>query len=329
MNSSATPRGLTRVPYYPELRVFRDASDPEDLSDLVLSALLYWHALSEHHRFNSRKHTWQISRTLKAKPEQVTAALKHLTALGLLQTETVEFETQSDNPEKKRKTDVFVTLDFNALSAALKEHGYAVPVKVLRLAADDFFDLSAYISPEKLPVIQGLLGKCAGGEYERAAQAIAGIITGICADSSWEAFSHQALAPGWHMLVQPPCTAEDVVQRWLRQGERSVDLDLTDGSFFLPDADCFGETRHRIWHCGRHEEPRQLAAALYLTAQGCSESLHFFSDLSVKELSVPFELVKTFTGIEPRLDEAYFENLALSGADEEAARRAYAELRRA
>ena len=115
-----------------------------------------------------------------------------------------------------------------------------------------------------MPLVQGLVGMVKGGIYDEAALNVCKVICGICKDGDYEDFSYKALAPGWRMLGQPPATAEDVVQRYLREGERSVDIDLMDGSFFMPDGDYFGTEKHKIWHSGKSKEPRVLATALYI-----------------------------------------------------------------
>lgn len=306
--------GLNRIPFYPELKEIT-GGDPSGIAALVLSVMLYWHALDSHHRFNARMHLHQVARTLRETPEKVAAALDHLTFLKVLVREEHVFKTASQNPERAFKKDVFYALDFHALRDKLRSCGLDVPLKVLKMAADDSFDALCYISPRALPVVQGLRGSICGKDYERACLAAARIITGICADPEYESFSYKALAPGWRMLVQPPCTAEDIAARWLTEDERSIDIDLTDGSFFLPDGERFGTLKHRIWHCGKAEEPRTLAAALYLAAAACTDELHFISDLRVETLRDACKLLQHFTGFAPKLDETYFDNLDLNEAD--------------
>lgn len=303
--------GLNRVPYYPELKTLTD-DDPSSIAHLVLSIMLYWHALDSHHRFNARQHLYQIARILRDDPPRILKALDYLADRDLLTKEEVSFKTQSSDPLKAVKTDTFYAVDFQALSVALKKKGLLVPIKVLRRAADDTFDFMCYISPRALPLTQGLIGTIAGEDYNQCCLMISKIITGICANEAYERFSYLALAPGWRMLVQPPCTAEDIATRWLRDGERSVDIDLTDGSFFLPDGDFFGTKTHQIWHCGRASEPRTLAAALFMCAATITDEIHFISDLRLKSLFDAMILLKQFTGFQPRLDLHYFEGLDLT-----------------
>lgn len=320
--------GLNRIPYYPELKELC-GGDPSGIASQVMSVMLYWHALDSHHRFNSRQHLHQVARTLRESPERVADALSYLADAGVLSVQEHVFRTESQNPARAFKKDVFYAVDFHALREALRARGLDIPLKVLRMAADDSFDALCYISPRALPVVQGLRGTISGDEYARCCLSCARIITGICADPEYEAFSYKALAPGWRMLVQPPCTAGDIAARWLDEEERSIDIDLTDGSFFLPDGGCFGTRRHRIWHCGRQEEPRMLAAALYLAAAAEETELHFVSDLRISKLSGAFRMLRRFTGLAPRLDGEYFDSLDLDDAGRRKEQDLYQEILRA
>ncbi len=308
--------GITRLPYFPELELLFEQDDFVIVQ--VLSALLYWHSRDPKNPFNSRQHLVQLSRSLRKDCLLLKKKLEILTKKGLLIKKDIAFKTNSNDPEKQIKYDVFYTVDLHAVSLALKAKGLNVPVKVLRLAADDSFDLWSYLSPRRLPVLQGLLGTIKGKEYDDAALAVAEIITGICKDKNYESFSYKALAPGWRMLVQPPATARDIVGRYLAPCERAIDVDLTDGAFFLPDGDYFGTAEHHIWHTTKQQEPRILAASLYLAVKGCSQDLHFFSDLNENELENAFKLVKDFTGLSPALDEYYYRYLDIDPKEKNA-----------
>ncbi len=309
---AASIRGITRVPYFPELELLNE--EHCEALPLTLSSLLYWSSLENAPRFNTRQHLVQLARNLRRDPNDIEAALELLCAKKILIKDICPFETCSEDPQKKIKYDIFYSLDFHRLGEMLKERGLNVPQKVLRAAADDTFDIRSYISPSRLPLVTGLKGFIRAKDYECAAVHCAKILCGICAEEDLEAFSYKALAPGWRMLVQPPAQANDIAARWMRQGERSIDVDLTDGSFFLPDADCFGTADHHLWHCLKNKEPRVLAAALYLAVQACSNgNMHFYSELSVKELTPAFLLVKRLCGLVPTLDEVYFDNLEITG----------------
>ncbi len=108
------------------------------------------------------------------------------------------------------------------------------------------------------------------------------------------------------MLLQPPVKPEEIASRWLREQERAVDLDLTDGAFFLPDADCFGTRQPHLWHCGKRTEPRILAAALYLCPTAISGQVHFVSDLAKEEIARALCLLWSRTGLKGRLAEEFF-----------------------
>ncbi|MCI7253640.1 MAG: hypothetical protein MR556_10965 [Succinatimonas sp.] len=298
--------GLTRVPYYSELSVFNRDDVQNDAVCLVLSVMLYWHSLEKCQRFNARNHVHLLARNLRRTPECVKECLDYLTSLKILDKKEETITTESDNPDKKTKLNEFYTLNFHVLHELLKEHNLNIPVKILRLASDDYFDIYSYLSPKRMPLVQGLVGMVKGGIYDEAALNVCKVICGICKDGDYEDFSYKALAPGWRMLAQPPATAEDVVQRYLREGERSVDIDLMDGSFFMPDGDYFGTEKHKIWHSGKGKEPRVLATALYLCFTALSHDVEFYSDLDLDELKDGFELLNKFTGLKGRLSEVYF-----------------------
>ncbi|MBE6422674.1 hypothetical protein [Succinivibrio dextrinosolvens] len=298
--------GLTRVPYYPELNVVNRDNVNNDCSSLVLSVLLFWHSKDKYVRFNARCHTHLLARNLRVSPEAVKEALEYLASIKILIKEEEVITTNSEDPNKRTKLNEFYDLDFHSLHEYLKRRDIIIPVKVLRLASDDYFDFYSYISPRRLPVVQGLLGMVKGEKYDTAALNACAIICGICRESEYEDFSYKALAPGWRMLAQPPATAYDVVQRYQREGERSVDIDLMDGSFFMPDGDYFGTEKHKIWHSGKTTEPRILAAALYLCFTAVDEDVEFYSDLNMDELKAAFELLYRFTSLKGRIGDYYY-----------------------
>lgn len=298
--------GLTRIPYYPELNVVNRDDIRNDCSSLVLSVLLFWHSKDKYVRFNARCHTHLLARNLRVSPDSVKEALEYLSSINILIKEEELITTQSEDPNKKTKLNEFYELNFHNLYEFLKGKGIIIPVKVLRLAADDYFDFYSYISPRRLPVVQGLLGMVKGEKYDTAALNCCAIICGICREKEFEDFSYKALAPGWRMLAQPPATAYDVVERYQREGERSVDIDLMDGSFFMPDGDYFGTEKHKIWHSGKSVEPRILAAALYLCFTAVDNEIEFYSDLSIDELKPAFELLYRFTGLKGRIGDYYY-----------------------
>ena len=303
--------GLNRIPYYSELAVFNRDEVNNDITSLVLSVLLYWQSKDKYVRFNARQHSYLLARNLRVSHEKVIEALTYLTSLSLLDKQTETITTKGDTP--KEKLNEFYHLNFHRLKVALKEKGLDIPIKILRLASDDYFDLFSYLSPNRLPLVQGLVGMIKGDKYEEAALNVCKILVGICATAEYEDFSYKALAPGWRMLCQAPVTAEELVQRYLQEGERSVDIDLTDGSFFMPDGDYFGTEKHKIWHSGKAIEPRILASCMYLCFTAIDKEVSFYSDLTVTELKKAFELLYRFTNLKGRLDEVYFNYQDLQG----------------
>mgnify|MGYP003369398928 CR=1 FL=1 len=311
------PHGLCRIPYYPELNCINDSLG--DQSALVLSVLLYWYSKDRHQRFNARCHVQQLSRNLKIDSSIVRECLDKLHKKGILDYEKNTFTTNSDNPDKKEKTDEFFDLNFHNLHEVLKSHGLNISIKVLRLASDDSFDHMAYIAPSRLPDVQGLKGLIKGDIYDKTALNIAFILCGICKDPQYEDFSYKALAPGWRMLVQADADPYAVSERWKRDGERSVDVDLGDGAFFLPDGNYFGTEKHYIWHNKKALEPKILAAALYLVATAFTKDVEFYSDLSLDVLEKSLSLLHRFTNLTGIISNYYFDTLDIQGKERDEA----------
>lgn len=309
--------GLTRIPYYSELSVFNRKEVRNDAAAIVLSVMLFWHSKDKYQRFNARNHVYLLARNLKIAPENVKETLEYLTSLKILDKKEETFTVNSETDIKKEKLNEFYSLNFHNLHVSLKEHGLNIPIKVLRLASDDYFDLMAYLSPARLPLLQGLVGMIKGEKYDKAATNICKILTGICNEAEYEQFSYKALSPAWRMLCQPPVEPEELVQRYQHEGERSVDVDLTDGSFFLPDGDYFGTEKHKIWHSGKQIEPRVLASAMYLCCTAIEKDISFYSDLPFEDLKDSFLLLYRFTGLKGRLDDVYFNYQDLQGDDKE------------
>ena len=318
--------GLTRIPYYSELSVFNRSQIKGDNCALVLSVMLYWHSKDKYQTFNTRLHLHLLARNLRIDVDTIKDCLEYLHQIKILDKRVNTFTTNSDNPLKKEKVDEIYALNFHNVHLALKAHKLNVPIKILRLASDDYFDLYAYLSPKRMPILQGLNGMIKGKKYEEAAFNVCKILSGICTDEHYEDFSYKALAPGWRMLCQPPATAEDLVARYLNDNERSVDIDLTDGAFFIPDGDFFGTEKHKIWHTTKNLEPRILASALYLCFASVDENLSFYSDLSLKELTEAFKLLYKFTGLKGRLDEVYYNYLDLIDEDKQKALQEYQQI---
>lgn len=220
--------GTYKNTFYSELTVFNRKDVNNDITALVLSVMLYWHSLDKHQRFNGRNHVYLLARNLRVNPEAVKEALEYLTSLKLLDKRNEVITTESENPDKKTKLNEFYVLNFHNLHEELKKHSLNIPVKILRMASDDFFDLYSYISPLRLPKVQGLVGMIKGEAYDIAALNACKIICSICSEPEFEDFSYKALAPGWRMLAQPPARAEDLVERYKRKvKDRWISILLT------------------------------------------------------------------------------------------------------
>lgn len=291
--------GLSRVPYYPELSCLNRPGIPGDCSAQVLSLLLYWHSLDDHKPFSLRHHTWIMASILRVTPECISEVLHYLKGLGVLGNGHRVYWDPGAGPAERHKPEELFELDFENLAARLKEHGLLIPVRVLKMAADDRFDFYVYLNPARLPDTQGIRGRLAGVAYAKAAECCARILCGICAAPEYRDFVVKALAPGWRLLAQPPAQPEDVLRRWQREGEQAVDLELADGVLFVPEAGRAGTAlKYYTRHSTRAPEPRTLAATLYLSMAASAPGVHFFSDLSPEELRPAYELLRRFAAIE-------------------------------
>ena len=119
-------------------------------------------------RFNARNHLFLLARNLRLSPDTVKECLDYLCSLKILEKTQEIIKTNSENENKKEKLNEFYSLNFHNLNVALKEKDLDISVKVLKLAADDYFDIYSYISPSRLPVLQGLNGMIKDSLYEEA-----------------------------------------------------------------------------------------------------------------------------------------------------------------
>lgn len=168
--------------------------------------------------------------------------------------------------------------------------------KLLQHAADDSFDFYDVIDSKFLPVTQQLHGSLGGDDFTQAALLCSQLV--VYLNDKYEDLAFKAIAPGWKLLLTVPLGqswqdyAQELSIRFLRSGERAIDLNLTDGNFFFPDSNEIKSQQHLIKHYGKKTEPRTVASALLLTL--CAhfpERLTFYSELSVKELSPALHFV--------------------------------------
>ena len=165
-----------------------------------------------------------------------------------------------------------------------------------------------------------------GDDFTRAAELCSQLVVFI--NEKHEELAFKAIAPGWKLLLIVPIHqswqeyAQELSIRFLRTGERAVDLNLSDGNFFFPDYDEIKSPQHLIKHFGQKVEPRIVASALLIALSAhFPQQLYLQSELSVKELTPAIKLVHELW---PELDlskaftPAYFSGRRLNPEQEAA-----------
>ena len=205
--------GLVRVPYYPQLSVLTKL---HPCAPQVMSLLLFWHTRAgtpEAYTYCPKRHDFQLAQHLGLSLTDFQGAYERLCQEHVLGART--FELPAPAPAQN--------------------------LKLLAHAADDSFECYDVIEEKFLPLTQSLIGVIAGAEYEAAALLCARFM--VYLNEEHEELAQRAIAPGWKLLLNVPLGqapedyAQDLVQRYLRPGERAVDLSFSDGNFFLPDHD--------------------------------------------------------------------------------------------
>lgn len=300
--------GLTRTPYFPVL----SALFPQDNNSvLLLSALLYWCSRFRNSTFNERTHIGQFAVHLNLSIEQIKQSLNEIKKLDIIDEKRELIETKKDPNDgnqtstNKTKENILLSINYKKLSELLKSRNIYLSPKVLKHSADDSFDFFATIGDYALPLEQKLIGCAKDKIFTDVALALAKLLVYIA--NFEDDFAFKALAPGWRMLIQPPATYEDIASRWLSEDDRAIDIEFSDGTFFLPDGDKYGAQEHPCLQRGKKEEPQILAAAFLLTAQEASQQqLRFISDLSPAKLEKAINLVNRALAIKPKLLDIYY-----------------------
>ena len=300
--------GLTRTPYYP---VLSSLLPQDNNSVLLLSALLYWCSRFRNSAFNERTHIGQFAVHLNLSIEQIRKSLHDIKKLEILNEKRELIETQKDpkdgnqNPSNKIKENILLSINYKKLSELLKEHNINLSPKVLKHSADDSFDFFATIGDYALPLEQKLIGCAKDKIFADVAYALSKLLVYIA--NFEEDFAFKALAPGWRMLIQPPATYKDIASRWLSEDDRAIDIEFSDGTFFLPDGDKYGAQEHICLQRGKKEEPKILASAFLLTAQAASKNqLRFISDLDPKNIEKAIRLVHKALNVKVELLDLYY-----------------------
>lgn len=302
--------GLTRTPYFPVLT----ALFPQDNNSvLLLSALLYWCSRFRNSSFNERTHIGQFAVHLNLSIEQIKHSLNEIKKLDIIDEKRELIETKKDPNDgnqnsNKIKENILLNINYKKLSELLKSHNIDLSAKVLKHSADDSFDFFATIGDYALPLEQKLIGCAKDKIFTDVAFALAKLLVYIA--NFEDDFAFKALAPGWRMLIQPPATYQDIASRWLSEDDRAIDIEFSDGTFFLPDGEKYGAQEHLCLQRGKKEEPQILAAAFLLTAQESSQyQLRFISDLSPALLEKAINLVNRALSIKPKLLDIYYREL--------------------
>ena len=299
-------QGLIRIPYYPQLQVLNREDKNGDYLCSILSIFLYWYAKERYVRFNLRQHGRIIANHLGLSSEALTEAIDYLIRLKILSKSVEKIETKSDNSLKKIKYNEYLNFDFHALHERLADKGVHISVKMLRLAADDGFEFYTHLIPKKMPQTQGLKGAIKGQRFLEGAIMAATLLCTLAQSEEYNEFTAKALSEGYSVLCKKPVTPAELAERYLREGERAVDIDLTDGTFFIPDGDYFGAYTHQTWHSGKQREARILGCALYL-AFTYEQGPAYFSDLACDEITDGLRLLYRLTGKKGLIGDYYYE----------------------
>lgn len=336
-------KGLVRVPYYPQLSVLRSIHRD---APLVMSLLLFWMARSNEPTFCELRHNCQMAMHLGLPLADFTDCLEALKQQRLFIKHNFTIAPKEITATSKEHNETRLSLDFAVLEQILACCAttqtqtppteststilapYLPPCvlsrKILQHAADDSFEFYDVIDSKFLPITQQIHGSLSGNEFTQAALLCSQLMVYI--NNKYEDLAFKAIAPGWKLLLTVPLDqkwqdyAQELSIRFLRHGERAVDLNLTDGNFFFPDRDEIKSQQHLIKHYGKKTEPRILASALMLTL--CAhfpKQLTFYSELSIKELSCALHLVHELW---PQIDlsvaftAAYFQARRLTSAQE-------------
>lgn len=257
---------LQRIPYFPAFKCLFD--DP--LGAEILSVILYHQCKGGQSFFCKEDHLYLLKEQLCAGADKIEDLIDKMILQGIL-VQRFEAVLKKKDPRLILKGQTgpdeyegrcFLRADLSFISALLQRQGLKITPRLLEHAADDELDFYAAIDDYKLPLQQKLTGKVHGAQFDRLALLCARFLVYIAKEHR-ELFD-KAVAPGWHMLLSPPVESTEIAGRWTQSGQRALDLCLNDGTFFLCDADCIGNSEHYITHYRKHHESMVLSCALML-----------------------------------------------------------------
>lgn len=312
-----TKQGFIRTPYYPQLIAVFEQDKDSIAKALILSLILYWTSRDLNSCFERKAHEKQIARHLQLDDTFVAQTIDELLACKILYKQQ-KLEQQSKIPFdvlnfiKKLHVDDTVykeqiLVDYVKLGAYLQKGNINITTKLLTYAGDDAFDIYDYISDNKVPFIQGIIGSLTNDNFDKAAFICAKLLYQLV--NSDEEFMFKALAPGWKMLINPPASVNDIASRFLHEDERAIDLGFSDGNFFMPDGNLYGSKFHKVIQKGKNKEAKILVAAILLAICSISAKCSFVSDLDYELLEKAIILVHKHLNIKARLDNCYFDYL--------------------
>lgn len=287
---------LVRVPFFPQFNVLKDL---HELAPQVVSLLTFWMTENREPSYCEVRHNYQIARHLCVELNDYVACLQILKDTGLF--DTHEIETRKADPEKEisRKTEVRLTLKVRRLQELLNERGFKVPLSLLLNSANDSFDFYDVIEDKHLPIEQKLYGTISGKTYEDASFISALYL--LYLDSEHQQLSLDAIAEAWRILLPLPEDtslidyAKELNERFLRKGERAIDVNLSDGNIFIPDHDEIKNLVHITRHYRKKELPMLVASSFFMMLSALfKDNLKFSSDLGLKELTKAVVLTKQF-----------------------------------
>lgn len=287
-------KGLVRVPYYPQLHCLQAI---HEYAPQVMSLLLFWMARSKEPSYTEARHNYQMAQHLGINLPDFDICLTALKDKQLFIEHVIVTPANPEIPSSKEHREVFLSIDFSTFKDLLEELGASpdITLKTLQHAADDSFDCYDVIEEKFLPVTQLLLGYLSGSDYEKAALLVSRMV--VCLNEFAEDFAFKAIAPGWKLLLTVPMAeswesyAQELTVRFMRAGERAIDLSFTDGNLFVPDYAEIKTKCHMVKHYGNKKEPRVLTSAILLALVATfPDKLSYQSELSVSELKDAFIL---------------------------------------
>lgn len=306
--------GLTRLPFFKELSCLDKGNFSKKI--FVLSILVYWCSKSIDAKFSKTDYLYALGHNLNLSINELENIINEFIEKGFIELlkkskaqikleKKGEYASISDDDYKSFVE--FYKVNFYKLSSSLKAHNCNLSTKLLSHASDDSFDLYDIIELKKLPCKQILKGKILDDDFIKAANFIATFACSIVKDD--ESFANKAIAQAWLMMLCPPQEPNDIAARFLATEQRAIDLNLTDGNIFIPDASLIGNSYHLTNHYTNKSEPKIICAAMYIGLCNLISNLEFTSECNVPIIQKALELIYKHTSIKAKLTDSFFANI--------------------